>query len=803
MFRNYLLTAYRNIFKTKLFSAINILGLSVGMAAFLLILHFVTFEKSYDQFHDNYQNIYRLRYERATENDAVRFASCCPPAAPLIRERYPEVKKIGRMVRNQATVSYGDKKLYEERMFYAEPEILEVLKFPFIEGDPIEGLKLPGNAVISESTAKRYFGESDAMGKTISVDKKTDYQIVGIFKDIPANSHIAFDILLPWENLAQKLGPDYTEAWGHTGSYTYLILEDGYTGEEFEQKLAGMVDELLGEALREYKMTLDLKMQSLTDIHLTSNFMQEYEANGDQDIVNILLVIAVFLILMAWVNYINLSTARSLNRAKEVGLRKVVGASRTNLTVQFFIETALINLISLSVAIGLIYLSVPYFNDITGMSSEVIIWNQVWFIPAIVILFTAGVIFSGFYPVIALSSFRPVVVLKGKFGNTAKGARLRKALVVFQFAMAFVLITGTLTVFRQISFMQNQDLGFSTEQILVLRAPRVRDENYGEKLKTFKEQLEQTTAIEKVSSVTEVPGRQIYWDAGAIHKQGEDQNKGKNYMIVGVDHEFIDLFDMKMAAGRNFSREFPSDETAVMLNETAVAFMGYENPEEAVGKNIDYWGNIYNIVGVVKDYHQQSLKDKFEPQIFRLLPTGRDIRGQIAIKMNVDNVRETVEYVDEKFAEFFPGNPFEHFFLDEYYNQQYKSDKLLGDVVGTFATLAIVITSLGIFGLSLFSAVQRTKEIGIRKVLGADIKRILLILSKDFIVLMGVSFIIALPILIYGLGLFLDGYAYRMELSLWLFAAPMLLVMMITLLTISYHIIKAALTNPVNTLRYE
>ena len=803
MIRNYLLTAYRNTIKTKLFSAINIFGLSIGMTAFLLILHYVTFEKSYDKFHDNYQNIYRLRYERATETSAVRFASCCPPAAPIIRERYPEVKKIGRMVRNQATVSFGDKKMYEERMFYAEPEILEVLNFPFIEGDPIAGLKMPGNAVISEATSKRYFGSENPMGKTISVDKKTDYQIVGVFKDIPANSHIKFDILLPWENLFKKLGTDYTEAWGHTGSYTYLALENGYSGAKFEKKLAGLVDELLGEALREYKMTLDLKMQPLADIHLTSNYLQEYEANGNEDVVNILLIIAGFLILMAWVNYINLSTARSLNRAKEVGLRKVVGASRTNLTIQFFVETALLNLISLVAAICLLYLTVPYFNSITGMASEISIWSQSWFIPAIILLFITGIILSGFYPVIALSSFRPAVVLKGKFGNTAKGSRLRKGLVVFQFAIAFILITGTLTVFRQISFMQNQDLGFDTEQILVLRAPRVRNENYGEKLKTFKEQLERTTAIEKVSSVTEVPGRQIYWDAGAIRKQGENPNKGKNYMIVGVDYDFIDLFDMKMTSGRTFSRDFPSDKNAVMLNETAVSFMGFDSPEEAVGKNIDYWGNIYNIVGVVKDYHQQSLRDKFEPQIFRLMLTGRDVRGQIAVKMNVQNVKETVELVNKRFAEFFPGNPFEHFFLDEYYDQQYKSDRLLGDVVGTFATLAIIITSLGIFGLSLFSALQRTKEIGIRKVLGAEVKNILLILSKDFIVLMSISFAIALPLLMYGLNIFLQSYAYRMELSVWLFLIPMLLVMTITLLTISYHIVKAAITNPIDTIRYE
>ena len=803
MIRNYLLTAYRNIFKTKLFSAINIIGLSIGMAAFLLILHFVFFETSYDKFHDNYDSVYRLRYERETETDAVRFASCCPPAGPLVREKFPEVEKLGRIVRNQATVSYGDIKFYEEKMFYAESKFLDVLKFPLVKGDNNEALKLPGNAFMSESAAKKYFGNENPIGKIISVDKKTDFQVAAIFKDIPENSHLKFDILLSWENLVQKLGTAYTEAWGHTGSYTYLTLKNGTDPDAFQNKLIQLIDENFGETLRQYKMNMNLPLQRLADIHLTSNFMQEYEANGSEDTVNILLIIALFVIVMAWVNYINLSTARSLSRAKEVGLRKVVGASRKNLSVQFFIETSLLNLFSLGISLLIIYLLLPYFSEITGMPLSVSIWDRFWFIPALVALFVIGVFFSGFYPVIALTSFQPVVVLKGKFKNTAKGNRLRKVLVVFQFAMAFALITGTLTIYEQLSYMQKQELGFDIDQTLILKAPRVRDDNYGEKLKTFKDILKNNAAISNVSAVTEVPGRQIYWDNGGIRKQGQDQNKGKNYMIIGCDYDFVDLFDMKMIAGRNFSREFPADEMGLMMNETAVEFMGFESPEEAIGKNVDYWGNIYTIIGVMKDYHQQSLKDEYEPQLFRLMLTGRDVRGQIAVKMNTANVSETVDRIKETYASFFPGNPVEYFFLDEYYDQQYKSDRLLGDVVGTFATLAIIITSLGIFGLSLFSAVQRTKEIGIRKVLGADIKKILIILSKDFILLMGVSFLLALPGLIVGLNAFLDGYAYKMHLNMWLFFLPMLLVFSITIITISYHIIKAALTNPVKTLRYE
>jgi putative ABC transport system permease protein len=763
----------------------------------------VHFERSYDRFHENSERIYRLRYERTDESgQSVRFASCCPPAAARIRGRYPEVEKISRILRYQASVSFDDLNFREERMYFAEPDFLDILKFKFLEGDPLNGIREPNTAFVSQSTARRYFNDENPVGRTISIDKKTDYEITGVFEDVPQNSHLKFDILLPWENLVSMSGPEYTEAWGHTGSYTYLIASPGTDPKTFETKLLKLV-ETECTWLKEYNMTIDLKMQPLTDIHLTSHFMQEYEANGNRDSVNFLFMIAFFIIVMAWVNYVNLSTARSINRAREVGLRKVVGASRSQLVLQFFSEIILINATAMICSLGLIELFLPFFSQITGVPAEYGIWTQSWFWSAVVAMFLVGVLLSGLYPVTALSSFEPVTVLKGRLGHSARGIRLRKALVVFQFAVGLFLIIATFTVYKQISFMRSRELGFNMEQTLVVRAPRVRDSTYVTKSESFKEMLLQRTDIDNICNVTEVPGRQIYWDAGGIHKAGEDISKSKNYQIVGIDYDFVDVFDLRLAAGRNFSEEFPADTGALILNETAVRAMGFEDSESAIGQEVDYWGNIHPIIGVLKDYHQQSLKEAFEPHIFRFVPHGRGVRGMIAMKLNSPYVRETVQEVRQRYDEFYPGNPFDYFFLDDYYNQQYKSDELFGKVYSLFSLLAIIVTALGIYGLSSFSVAQQTRQIAIRKVLGASISNIAGMLTREFIVLLVVANVIAWPIAYYASQRWLESFAFRINIGIEAFMMAGLIVMAIVLVTVSHQVIKAARANPADAIQHE
>ena len=804
MLRNYFLVLLRTFRKSKIFTFVNILGLAVGMTAALLILHYVTFERSYDKFHADAERIYRVRYERTSEDgSAARFASCAPPAGAHIRGQFPVLENIGRIFRYNATMSYGDKKYFEDRMYYAEPEIFEILKFNFLEGDPVKSLAEPNFAFISKSTAKKYFGDENPVGKILSYDKSVDYEVAGIFEDVPANSHLKFDILLSFQNIVDRYGDEVMEAWGHTGFYTYAKLKPGADPQVFKQNLADIIEAEIGEALAQYNMKMELPLQPITDIHLNSNFMQEYEVNGSRETVNLLLTIALFIIVIAWVNYINLSTARSLNRAGEVGLRKVAGASRRQLITQFFFETAAINLAAILLAFGLMELFLPFFSGITGTPVQYSFWGQSWFWEAAAGIFFLGIFAAGLYPVMVMSSFAPITILRGKIGNTVRGVSLRKILVVFQFVMSLALITGTLAVYQQIKFMRSQDLGFDIDQVLVVKAPRVRGDDFKVKLQTFKETLLNKPAIRNISFVTEVPGRQIYWDAGGIMKEGENISKSKNYQIMGIDYDFMEVFNIEVLEGRNFSAEFPADDKALIMNETAVRWMGFENPRDAVGSKASYWGESFEIVGVLADYHQQSLKTEFEPTLFRYMPEGRGRLGAFAFKLNTIDVRSQITSIEQQFHGFFPGNPFEYFFLDEYFDRQYQADELLGRVSGIFAFLAIFVTGLGIFGLSSFLAVQRTKEIGIRKVLGASVPRILILLNRDFLIMMVVSFLLALPLTYWGVNKWLQTYAARMEAGVLLFILPAIMVLIVTLLTINSHSLKTAKMNPVESLRYE
>jgi len=803
MLKNYLKIALRNILKQKTGSFINIFGLAIGIAVCLMIFHYVNYEKSYDKFNKNYDRIYRIRYERETEDgNAVRFASCCPPAASNIRGQFPEIEAIGRLLSTRASVSYLDTRFFEERIFFVEPELFKILDFDFVIGDAEASLSEPGNAFLSESMAKKYFGDESPIGKTISTDKTHNYQVVGIFKDSPSNSHIKIDFMLPWKDLEAQYGPSYYEAWGHTGSYTYTLIKEGYTIDGLPEKFGEIVNREC-PWLKEYKMEMFLPLQPLSEIHLNSHFMQEYEVNGNENTVNFLSIIAIFIIIMAWVNYINLSTAFSLSRAKEVGIRKVAGASKKLLSIQFFIEVVIINFFAFLFAAILILLLSPVFGNLTNIPNDFSIWQQSSTWISLTIMFVFGVILSGSYPVFAMTSFKPITVLKGKFASSRKGSKLRQILVVFQFAIAIALLISTFTIFQQIKFMRQQDLGFRIDQVLVVTSPRVRDDAFASKFQSFKDQLIANPNIEQISHTTEVPGKQTFWDAGGIIRVGEDPESGKNYQIIGCDYDFADMFDMNFVAGRNFSREFGSNDSSVMLNEKAVEHLGFLSAENAVGKQINYWGNIYDVIGVLKNYHQESPKMEFEPHIYRFMPHGRRTRGQIAIKINSTDARETVQLVKKHFDEMFPGNSYDYFFLDDYFNQQYKSDELLGNVFKLFAVLAIIITALGIYGLSSFSISQRQKEIGIRKVLGSSVFRLVLLFIKDLFVMILVSFVIAAPLAIYGLNHWLNTYANRISLSVIVFVASIIMVCVVVFATVAYKTIKAALANPVESLKYE
>jgi putative ABC transport system permease protein len=507
---------------------------------------------------------------------------------------------------------------------------------------------------------------------------------------------------------------------------------------------------------------------------------------------------------MAWVNFVNLSTATAVNRAKEVGLRKVVGASRRQLMVQFFFEIILTNLIASVAGCVLISLVQPLFAEITGLPGDYTVWLQSGFWLMLAGMFLVGVVLSGLFPVIALSSFKPVTVLRGKLARSGRGAALRKALVVLQFMVGAALVVATFTVYHQLAFMQSQDVGFAMDRTLVVSMPRVRDDaTYPAQFESFRETLLRRHEIAGISHVTEVPGRQIYWDNGAIFRVGQDHNEGKNYQIVGIDHEFADLFELEFVAGRNISRDFPADTGALIMNETAVRWMGFESAEAAVGSEVDYWGQIFPIVGVVKDYHQQSLKEAFEPHLFRYVPYGRGSMGRIVFKLNPGDTRETVASVKKEYETFFPGNTFDYFFLDDYYNQQYDAERLFGRVYSLFSLLALFVIALGTYGLSSFSVSQLTHEIGIRKVLGASVTNVVRMLTREYVILVVLANLIAWPIAWYAMNGWLENFAFRTEIGILTFLVAGLATLVLALLTVSYQTVKAAVANPADAIQQE
>ncbi|HBC79823.1 MAG TPA: hypothetical protein DCZ51_14420 [Bacteroidales bacterium] len=798
----YFKIAIRNILKNKMFSLINIVGLAAGITSFILILLYVRYEKSYDTIYKRSNHIYRLRYERSSaEGESVKFASCCPPAALRIRELYPEVEKIARIFRYRATVIFGERRFYEERMFFAEPEIFEVFDIKFKAGDPSRGISNANCAFVSEAYSKKYFGELDPLGRTITVDKEMSFVITGIFRDIPGNSHFKFDILLSWPNLITHYGPDIESSWGDTGFYTYFILKSTADNEEFEEKLKLLVERDFGEDLKIYKLTCELKVQPLTDIHLKSHYMQELEVNGNINTVIFLNIIAFFILIIAWINYINITTSISLTRATEVGIGKVSGASRGELIGQFFVETFLVNLAAFITSLILILLLLPLFINLTGISSDYILWKKDWFWLIFLVLFFSSVLLSGIYPAFVFSSIKTSEVLKGKYVHSRGGIIVRKALVLFQLVIAISLITCTVVVSKQLKFLQNQDKGIIISDILAVRAPRIRDASFGSKLITFKEELIKNQIITKFSVGTEVPGRQILWDAGGIFRVGSDQSK--NYQIIGIDYDYLGLLEAKIIAGRNFDRSFSSDSASIILNEKATKWMDFESPEEAVNQMVNYWDKIYTIVGVVNNYCQQSPKEAYEPNIYRFMPHGRDIRGFFMMKTFSGSENSILSLVGEKYEEFFPDNPFDYFFLEDYYEQQYRNEKLLGTVFAAFALLSIIITCLGIFGLTSYLMLQKTKEISIRRVAGSNLSEILLLFSRDFIWINSVAFIIAVPLCYYWLSGWLKTFESKMDLTVWNFILPLVITLFLTLLTIGLIVIKIASVNPADNLRSE
>lgn len=796
MIQNYFKILFRNFRSQKFFSILNLLGLTVGMAACMVIGLYVSYERSYDTFQPDVENVYRIRLDNY-QNDgqlAWKSATSYPAIGPTMKKDYPEVTEFMRLYdANQTVITYKDKHFRETNYYFADPNALTFLKISMLRGNAKTALTGINKVVLSESTAKKYFGNEDAYGKMVKLDNDA-YLVTGIFKDYAKNSHIELDFICSY-----LTSPDAQTNWGWYDFFTYVKLKPQTDPKLLEAKLPAMMMKYNGDWYRKSGKKDVLSLQPLQSIHLDSHLNQEAEVNGNGRTVDFMVWVALAILAIAWINYINLATSRALDRAKEVGIRKVVGAQRQSLVYQFVFESLFLNLIALVLAVVVVMLCLPFFNQLTGKPLAFIqlFDNHLWLVG--IVIFVVGTLLSSLYPALILSNFQPIAILKGRYSNTTDGAMLRQGLIVVQFAASVILIIGTLTVYKQLQFMQNHDLGFSKEQTLVLRGPSVVDSTARTRSETFKQTILNQNLAKKVSASAYVPGIEILWTNSVRRKDQLDASNNVTMFFNAIDPNFLDTYSIPLLAGRNFGASFGMDSTAVLINETAMKVLGYKTPEEALNKELSAPWDGNRIIGVVRDYHQQALKMPKDPMIFILYPRA----NYYSLKVKSEDMDKTVEAVQKQFASLFPGNPFEYFFLDEFYNKQYQNEQQFGTVFGIFAGLAIFIASLGLLGLISFTVTRRTREIGIRKVLGASVVSITALLSKDFLKLVAISILIAVPAAWYVMNQWLDEFAYRTTIGIGVFILAGTLSIAIALLTVSYESIKAAMVNPVKSLKTE
>ena len=799
MLKNYLKTSWRALSKNKAFTMINILGLTIGMVAFMLISLYVQNEYDYDQFHTQKDNIYRLKQNRYNKGElTTEWAAGCAGIGPELTNNFPEVKKFVKMTQSNALLSYEDKVFKENHAYYATNSFFQVFSVKLVSGDT-SALSKSYSMVLSETTAKKYFGEENALGKTLRHNGARDYVVTGVYEDIPTNSHLSADMLFSFETYVDLTSEEARTQWGWDGFYTYVLLEEGTNYKEFEAKIPAFVQQQKGEELKETSEMIEFFLQPLTSIHLTSDYMMEFKPNGNGEATSFLFIVSIFIIFIAWVNYVNLSTAKSVERAREVGVRKVMGSLKTQLVKQFLVESTLVNFMAITIAVLVVYLVLPVFGHLSGRALALDFTNPT-FLMMTFGLFIIGSLLSGAYPAFVLSGFAPTSILSGKLPASTKGSVLRKALVTFQFISSLVLIIGTYVVYSQLDYMRSQDIGVDITKTLVVKGPSAVDSLYGNQLNIFKESLKQQTDILEVTASTSVPGEQPEWNAGGIRLLSQSETEVNQYRVIGMDAGFIESYGLNLLAGRIFEEERTTENENVIFNESAVKLIGFANIEDALNEQINFWGDTFNIVGVVKDYHQESLKKSFEPLIFRYIPNSRNY---YSVKVQTSDLPFTIGKIEEEYKAAFIGNPFDFFFLDDHFDQQYKAEIQFGKVFGVFASLAILIACLGLFGLTSYMTVLRTKEIGVRKVLGATLLNVMTLLSKDFVKLMFVSILIATPIAWYVMHNWLRSFAYQINLAWWVFVVPSFLLIAILVITVSVQTLKAGLSNPVDALKHE
>ncbi len=808
MLSNFFKIAFRNILRNKIYSFVNIAGFAIGLASCLIIMVYVSYELSYDNFHDNADRIYRVTVHGKLGDNEFNLASTPPPMAETLLDTYPEVVNTVRLQPSEnmliRTGNENNENFIENDFIWADSSFFDFFTYKLIIGENNNVLAEPHTVVLTKSTAMKYFGRLDVIGTILEFEDFTPYKITGVCEDPPSNAHFSFDIIASLKSL------DYDDGdfWLGNPFNTYIMFTENANVIQFEDKIQELITKYVGpqiqnaigssiEELQNSGGYYHYGLQALTSIHLESDLQEEIEANSDILYIYIFSFIALFILAIACINFMNLSTARSIMRAKEVGVRKVMGSHIGQIIRQFLSESIIVTAIAMILAVGLAYLFLPYFSDIAGKEYSFQIMSEWYSIPLILLAILVVGFLAGIYPAVYLSSFRPIKVLKTSLSSVESGSSLRKILVVFQFSVSIMLIIGTLVINDQLSFVQNKNLGWDKEQVFVIkRAWAIQDNE-----EVMKNELLKNPNILTFTSSWAVPGRV----RGNFLVWNPETPRGTQHLIDGmsVKYDFDKTFGVEVKEGRLFSKEFLSDSTAVVLNESAVRILGYEDP---IGKRFTFPGaneeQDFNltIIGVVKDFHYESLHHKIGPMVMLL---ERGWPGFVSMKIRPENVQATVAFANQVWAKYIPDKPFEYFFADDDFARLYENEKRTGKIFSSFSTLAVIIACLGLFGLATFVTNQRRKEIGIRKTLGASVYSIVYLLSKQFSIWVILANLIAWPVAYYFMGEWLSNFEYRIGVSFVSFVLAAVLVFLIALFTVAYQSVRAAMANPVDSIRYE
>ncbi len=811
MLKNYFKIAWRNLMKYKFISFINLFGLTVGLACCLLILTYILNELSYDQYNENADRIYRVTRSFNNQDGAVslNLATVAPPFGPLLKNDFPDIQKVTRLLPDGTSpLRYGDKIFNETNVFWADENFFDVFTVKTLEGNPHTALEGPYSVMLTEEMAKKYFGNEDPMNKMIRYNNQFNFKVTGVYKALPANAHMHPGILLSFNTLKDSAvyGEENLRTnWGNNSFFTYLLMPSkDYPVQNMEAQFPAFVDRQMdhkdynGQNPSKYTK---LGLQKLTDIHLYSHTDYEAEENGDIKRVYIFSAIALFILLIACINYMNLSTARSALRAREIGIRKVIGATKKELIFQFLSESVIIAWAAILIAVALLYFLLPWFNDLSGQQLSVSILMK-WqiLLPLFLAPFAIGII-SGIYPALFMSSFQPVKTLKGIFKVGGSNISLRKALVVVQFSISIILIITTAIVFQQLRYMQQASLGYDKDHVVTMQYNGALAKQY----EAFRNELLQDANIKKVARSSRIPTGRLLDSQGAYTYSGDSLIPvNTEIKYLAADYDFVSVYGMHMAAGRNFSREYGTDTAGFIINEAAAKTFGWKSDQEAVGKNLKYSSINGHVIGVVTDFHFESMHQKIVPLVI-VMPSSNlgTFYNYLSVKITGNDLPGTLAKIKKIWESYLPETPYQSTFLDKNFEKLYQSEERQGTIFTIFSCIAIFIACLGLFGLSAFAITQRFKEIGVRKVLGASVSSIVTLLSKDFLKLVAIAAVIAFPVAWYAMHQWLQDFAYRIEIAWWVFLFAGIAAALVALITVSFQAVKAAVMNPVKSLRSE